>query len=742
MTKRSKRDKNNKRERPDLAGPDEQETPGDKFAESPDTEAPSDQLQSFQQWFRRARDQSFKWRTEARECYDFVAGRQWTEEDIAKLELQSRPCVTFNRVGSVVDSVAGLEISNRQEVRFIPRQLGQSGVNELLTDAGKWVRDECNAEDEESDCFFDLITCGLGVSETRIDYDEDPDGKLIIDRTDPLEMYWDATARKRNLGDARHLFRVKQVGIESAMEMFPEENPNDLDAVWAKDIEGDVSNPHDATMAPYYRNDQSPDIDKRTALITLVECQWWEHITKYRVADPMSGKAVTLTKEEYDTYKKRAKILGIPLVSAPMKTRRYQRSIIGSKILKTWDGPEKGGFTYKFMTGKRDRNKATWYGLVRAMIDPQKWANKWLAQVMHIINSNAKGGLFAEADAFENPQEAEATYSSPDSITILNPGALEGGKIKEKTMAQFPAGIDHLMQFAISSIRDVSGVNLELLGMANKDQAGILEHQRKQAGMTILAGFFDSLREYRKDQGKLMLYYITNFLSDGRLIRIGGADDGKYVPLIHDPGLVEYDVIVDDTPTSPNQKEAAWNTIVQMMPFLAKTGMPPKVLLEILKYSPLPTSLVSDVSDIIEQTPPQQNPAAIKAQADAQLAQARAQTETTKGQAQVAVAQAQAQSHQANAEAEITRAAADARNTKAQEFATYASGIKSLADAQTEMQEPQFNAMQMLMDALDQAHTHQLAMDDQQYSQDLATSDQSFQQELATKQANKPAPPA
>ena len=106
------------------------------------------------------------------------------------------------------------------------------------------------------------------------------------------------------------------------------------------------------------------------------------------------------------------------------------------------------------------------------------------------------------------------------SITILNPGAIaNGGKIKEKTPAEFPAGIDHLMQFAISSIRDVSGVNLELLlGQAGVDQPGILEHQRKQAGMTILAGLFDLLREYRKDQGQLMLYYITNFLSDGRLI--------------------------------------------------------------------------------------------------------------------------------------------------------------------------------------------------------------------------------
>ena len=710
--------------KPNLLADDEKDMPGDKFAQTSGEDPPSDQFGQMQQWFRRARDKSYKWRTEARECYDFVAGAQWDEEDSQKLELQNRPCLTFNRVGSVVSSVAGLEISNRQEVRFIPRQIGQSGVNELLTEAGKWERDECNAEDEESDAFTDLIVCGLGVTETRIDYDTDPDGKLIIDRVDPLEMYWDSSSSKRNMGDARHVFRIKQVGIEQAMEMFPDINPNDLDAVWAKDVESDVSDPHDATLAPYYKIDQSPDIDKRTALITLVECQWWEHVTKHRVADPITGKATVLDKEDFLKYSQRAKALSIPVVSAPMKTRRYQRSILGSKILKTWDGPEKGGFTYKFMTGKRDRNKGTWYGLVRAMLDPQRWANKWLSQVMFIINSNAKGGLFAEADAFENPQEAEATYSSPDSITILSPGALQGEKIKEKSQAQFPAGIDHLMQFAISSIRDVSGVNLELLGMANKDQAGILEHQRKQAGMTILAGFFDALRQYRKEQGQLMLYYITNFLSDGRLIRIGGEQEAKYVPLVHEKGLVEYDVIVDETPTSPNQKEQAWGAITQMLPFIAKLGLPPPVLLEILKYSPLPTALISDVDEIIKKTPPPPNPEMLKAQSAAQ-------TEQMKAQAEMVTAQAQAQSHQADAQAEITRAAADARNTKAQEFATYAQGIKSLADAQTEMAEPHFNAIDMLLKALDQAHGHQLAMDQQE-----------FDQNLAQKQAEQPQPAA
>lgn len=755
MAKRSKRDRSQPREREDLQETDN-DLPNGPYPQVSGESAPSSKFEEMQQWFRRARDQSQKWREEATTCYDFVAGRQWSEEDIAKLEQESRPVVTFNRIGSVADSVMGLEISNRQEVRFIPRQQGAAGVNELLTEAGKWVRDECNAEDEESDAFSDLIICGMGVTETRIDYDEDPDGKLIIDRTDPLEMLWDGSARKRNLMDARHIFRVRQIGIEQAEMMLQDEldeekiNPVDLDAVWARDILTDGMQPHDATIAPYYRVDQAPNIDKRTSLITMVECQWWEHVTRYRVADPMTGKAITLDKAEFKKYKERAETLGIPVISAPMKTRKYSRALLGSKILKEWDGPEKGGFTYKFMTGKRDRNKGTWYGLVRAMMDPQKWANKWLAQVMHIINANAKGGVMAEAGAFENPQEAETTWASPASITIVNDGAIE--RIKEKPSVEFPAGIDHLMQFAISSIRDVSGVNLELLGMANKDQAGILEHQRKQAGMTILAGFFDALREYRKNQGQLMLYYITNFLSDGRLIRIGGQDQAQYVPLVHTPGLVEYDVIVDQTPTSPNQKEATWVVLTQMMPFLAKMGLPVPVLLDLLECSPLPTALVAKIRqklDELAKQPKPPNPEIIRAQAEVQKAQIGMQTAQIKGQSDTIKAQADI----AKAQGEIIAGQQQGEQAKADVFLTYAQGAKALADAQATQMQPQFSAVELLMGALDQAHQAQLSnrvqdsaeagqqhdMTMAEKGHELAETSHKDDHKLATKVANKPA---
>ena len=97
------------------------------------------------------------WRKEAREDFDFEAGEQLNEEDKAILQDAKRPIVIFNRVGTTVDCVSGQEVGNRQEVQFLPRRQGVVMKNELLTSAAKWFRQQCDAEDEESDAFRDLV---------------------------------------------------------------------------------------------------------------------------------------------------------------------------------------------------------------------------------------------------------------------------------------------------------------------------------------------------------------------------------------------------------------------------------------------------------------------------------------------------------------------------------------------------------------------------------------------------------
>lgn len=569
---------------------------------------------------RKAKSDVQEWRKKAKESYDFFSSDQWTEDEKSDMTEKGKIPIVFNRIARTINAVSGLEVQNRQEVRYIPRELGDAGVNEVLTSAAKWVRDNCDAEDEESEAFQDTLICGMGWTETWMDYESDRDGLVRIDRTDPLDMLWDSQSKKRNIDDAKWVARFKKIPKAEFQELWP-------DATFmqpAVDLESDTDQPHDADDAKFYRENNPQKFSDKT--VTVVQFQWWEKET-YHMVQQSDGKIIELDAKRWKKLKDVIEGMGLKHVKRTRKVYK-QAFVNGNQVLEEGDGPCKDNFSLRCVTGLRNRNDNTWFGIVELMKDPQRWANKWLSQIMYIISVNAKGGLLAEKEAFDNIRKAEDDWAKPDAITWLKPGGLQ--KIQEKGQAEYPEGLDRLLQYALQSINDVPGVNLELLGLADRQQAGYLEAQRKQAGITILAVFFDALRRYRKEQGRVLAYFIKEYISDGRLIRVLGNNGmEQYIPLVRDPETSVYDVVVDDAPTSPDMKEKVFAILTQLMPNLQAAGIP--IPPDFLDYTPLPESMTKKWKEYIEQIKAQGPPPDPRVEAEKaklQLDQQRFQFET------------------------------------------------------------------------------------------------------------------
>lgn len=597
-------------------------------------------------WFRADATHSATWRVEAKEMYDFRAGEQWNPEDRQILNAQSRPEITFNRVLTILKAVAGMEINGRHEVHYIPRHNEDTAVNELLSGAGKWMTDECDAEDEESAGFEDALTCGLGYTEHRLDYELDRRGLYIEERVDPLEMYLDRNAKRKNAVDARRMTRVRKVPLADAMTMFRGKTRHELDASWAVGTEMDASQKTLEEKRKREENTTDTTYDDMYE-VTLVNMQWWEREVYWLVADPIKNSTQELTPQEYKAFAARMQALtqkgiNIQFFAVEMTRRIYKEAYLGGEILSLGNAPF-GQFKWTCITGEFNRTRGQWFGLVKTMRDPQMWANKWLSQSLHILNTTAKGGIVAEQDAFEDIRDAEEKWARPDSIIWVKRGALSGDKpkIQPRPGGAFPQGHIQLMEFAISAIRDVTGINLELLGLKDANQPGVLEAQRKQAGMTVLATMFDSLRRFRKLGGRIRLHVIQNYLSDGRMVRIVGQDGAKAIPLMRDKCVGDYDVVIDDAPTSPNQKEQNWGIISMMLPaFKDQLMSSPQLLLTILKYSPLPSQLISDFEKFLQSQ--QQDPEMLKQKNLAEAA-ATAKINKDQGQAELFLSQAKKQ---------------------------------------------------------------------------------------------------
>lgn len=549
---------------------------------------------------RRGRIHRSKWRVDAREDYDFYAGVQWDENDASKLQSESRPAVVFNRIVRTLNSVSGLEIQNRQEVKYYPRDINpsnqaedgtnDSGYADVMNAASKWVRDQNNSEDEESEVFNDLLICGEGWTETRMDYEVDPQGMVVKDRIDPLEMVVDPDSSKKNYADAKWVAHVKDYSLKQIKAMFPKYDGSGGGTFW-NDLEGE---PHDAQDAWMYKNDQS---DKLTQPNRISVVQYQYYITEdYYLAVDQTQQITEVPSKVYEQRKKILEAMAIKVVK--MKRRVYKQVfIVGDQFFDHEVIPCRE-FTLQGMTGLRDRNRNLWFGLVALMKDPQRWANKWLSQIQYILNTSSKNAMLVEAGAVVNRRKLEDNLAQPGAVIDLNPGGLQ--KIQELDRAQYPDGIDRLLNYAIGAINDIPGVNLELIGMADRNQPIGLEMQRKNAGVTVLAVFFDALRRYRKTDGKILASYIRDYLSDGRLIRITGQSGANYIPLVKSKLAFEYDIVIDDAPTSPNSKERNFLILSQIVPMVMQAGIP--VPPDILDYAPLPDDLIQKWKQTIEES--------------------------------------------------------------------------------------------------------------------------------------------
>jgi Skp family chaperone for outer membrane proteins len=474
------------------------------------------------QRYEAARQFIGEWRQEARECFDMYSGKQWSEQDKQKLIEQQRVPVTFNRVAILIDAVIGYEVNNRQETRYIPRTPGDAKVNELLSEAARYFRDQCDAEFEESDAFRDDIICGMGWTNDRITDERNPDYDLVRDRVDPLRMLWDPSSRKPNLEDARYLIYETSMSKDEARALVPEWDGEYIHADWLGDQSDDNinhSNPRDAYKGLNTENSATRDI-------RVLEYQYVVDRQEHVITNPETGEAITMADDEWTGLKEEdAKALGQNKVTR--RVREWKRAFaIGGEIFEK-KHPYPKGPTYHCVTGKRDRNTGYWFGLVRALRDPQMWSNKWLSQIMHLINTSAKPGYDIEKGAIDNVGTFESKAARPGAINVFTDGALQQGRVQRREAVGLPPDLSNLMQYANESMQNVSGVNAELLGMADREQAGVLEYQRKQSAVTLLAPLFDSFRRYRKISGRCWLYFMQHYLTDGRLIRITKDDGGQ-----------------------------------------------------------------------------------------------------------------------------------------------------------------------------------------------------------------------
>lgn len=552
-------------------------------------------------------------------CYSFYNGDQMTYEDkiqfIDSTGRRKRATVNFNKVQSNVDSVVGFMAQNRRQAKFVPRlganqeqQKYSKDMNALLS----YHRENANADQVETDQDADMMICGYGATETDLSYlvgnsTTDPNGEIIKVRLDPKRVGWDPTATAKNLLGARWAYYFDDYDLKDALELFQGSKPTDfqeVDNVTADD-RGYVWNPWGGLYDKIRYDDSVDWTAKEDNMVRVYNHQWYEYETFYKAKNPLyltdsiddalfyrirleaiasqiepNGPENTPSEDmfEFDptaeelVFNSKTKRLLVQdfgdLIDPVAFTRKVFHTCVysGTHVFSKFRSISQQGFSIKFKTGIFNPGQRIWTGMVNSMMDPQKYYNKALTELMFTIAVNSKGGTYVERTAVEDIADFESKQARTDAVIVVEDGVLSGGRIQDKARPALPTGLNDIIMLSGQGISE-AGVDPSFLGNLKEEQSGVLYKRRIRQVISKMARYFDSITLYQKEDarlyGDLIPVWIEN--NNGMVLRVTGEDGSdELTQITEDMFAPEYDVSIQEAPETPEDKQETADGIKQM----------------------------------------------------------------------------------------------------------------------------------------------------------------------------------
>jgi hypothetical protein len=552
-----------------------------------------------------------EWQNNAQEAFGFRDGwAQWSSEEKDILAEERRPALTLNIVKSHIDLVKGLNEDIKKRYVAQPVGVEDSFLCEVINNVVYWLYQKNDFESEEDTAYESALISGRGW--IAMDYDINENNmseiKLTMRNIPVHEVRYDPASRKNDLSDASYIIHDKWLSLEDFVIKYPKFESKAREAfdvnVWPTYQLLDNLTPESGEFLNHDINDESDysdplDVsyfDSKKKQMRVCHMEYWKYVKKYHVYGVQNGKLqpVNIPWKEFQAGYEKA---------FPGRPLRYETSTVkevwwlqfcGEEILYHGKSPIKyPGFSIVpcFLFGDVSRRKGYHYGMVELMKDPQREINKRTSQTLNLFNQQVQPGVYAEARAFANIDQAEQSLREAGSLTILQDGAIGQQRFMERTVPAFPSAVLQMGEYAREMIRHITGINPDLLGMNDKRQeAGIVVQLRQQQGMSILKPVFKAYNTMKEEVFKRLVAIVMTHLPSDQIMKILG-EPGRYqiakgvitdtktglVANIRDAQNAAYDI--DTEPESNNMTQNALELATFME--MGKNGIPmdPKVII-------------------------------------------------------------------------------------------------------------------------------------------------------------------
>lgn len=551
---------------------------------------PKERLEKFRFFWEQSRKTSEMWRIDAKEDYSFVEGYgQWNAKQAEILHRQNRPALVMNSILPVINLISGQERASRLGITYKPRGMDDDSLAQIANMSYRYASDQSELAFNVSDAFHDMSICGMGWLGAFMDFQnpQEPLGELWTPRIHPLTMFWDDNAIRYDKQDANWLIWAKWVSEDLLKLHYPRAMHDIRPGDWLNMAPDQVG---ESTIDKNWR-------DRRMGKVRVLEF-WYKtpKVVSYIILPTgvQRFESVREAEEARDQLTRIATQQFAPVPDMDIVDRVVRDTRVAHvtywRVLRDRPSPYRHNM-YPFIPLTAYHFDEKIMGVVRSLKDPQREKNKRWSQMLHMINTMAKGGWKIPKRSVS--QEQLNTWSieagKPGFWFEYNPIV---GAPQEIDGQNIPTSFVSLMQIAEDEIRKTSGAVQELLGLARAgDQSGKAINTLKQSGATILAPLFDSLIRSQKNLGNHVMPLIQQYYSPEKIIDILGISGMKQLNI--KPESVQnfiaralksrFDTVVDVTPLLGSDRERQFSQVISLMEVLAKFGVqPPAPLLGLL----------------------------------------------------------------------------------------------------------------------------------------------------------------
>jgi hypothetical protein len=505
-------------------------------------------------------------RAEALDDVRFCAGDQWPVDVQNSRVLESRPCLTINKVDAYVRQICNQIRQQRPRIKVQGmNNEADAKLAEILSGVCRHIEYQSSADVAYDTAAEYAVKMGWGYFRVTTDYIS-PDSfeqEIYIRPIDnPFTVYFDPNSQLPDGSDAERCLITTVVSKKQFRAMYPGKNDGqgftsrgtgDSDAEWVTK--------EDVRIAEYFYTVRTP-----TKLVLLSDgtSVYEDELPSSEVLEDAGIEIV----ERRDTYKKQIKWCKLTAMEVLEET--------------DWAGKYIPVIPVYGQTAVIDA-KHKKFGLVRMAKDPQRMYNYWTTALTESV-ALAPKAKWLMAEGQDEGHENEWAMANIKAMPVLRykQTDTEGRVAPTPTRLQPeppPAGIVTATQGMSNDLMTVVGIydpsQLPQGNMSGKAIAG----QQQQVDM-VNFHYYDNLTRSIAYCGRIILDLIPQIYDTERVMRIIGADEKPEIitlnqrvttedgveKILNDVSVGRYDVVMD---TGPGFATKRGEAVEAMMTLLA-----------------------------------------------------------------------------------------------------------------------------------------------------------------------------